>query len=498
MSIKDAVLGSMHADKTIPWAKADGDEQHLLAAILRDTSESSDAYYEAVGVVSQVSFRVEANRYVWKAIDALMSGGGAVTPGRVKRYLERQEKLDLMGGGAYIDNLRDLRSADPGEILEYARAVEAAFDEREFQRACDEAARSNMSLARRYDKVEQAMSAQRARQNKSHRQSFAEIVPAVEELERIRVELGAPPQLPVGIGDLDYLLGGDLEQGFKGGIGQGKIIYVGGPEKVGKTRFATAMVKRMLFDHNAIVDWWSVEMTTKEMLHHFVASLTGIPVYCLEHNIPPRGVTRADFEYRRREAREWLMTRDFHFNNPEGLCDRDILTLTKGMMRKHAEAIASGRPYIVVVDYIQDVQSSSGARDERAQILKACKALKTCAKTYGATVLGIYHSNRGPDAAEPQAHDVYGSAQLGKDVDQLLMLWRPEREHPKFKFHMRVFARRNRGGAQGHADFYADLSCCQYREWNDMTDCEEGDDLESHLLEVKVKAKEVATKGGKK
>jgi replicative DNA helicase len=134
-----------------------------------------------------------------------------------------------------------------------------------------------------------------------------------------------------------------------------------------------------------------------------------------------------------------------------------------------------------VVDYIQDVQASGGARDERIQILKACKAVKTCAKTYGATVLAVYHSNRGSDIEEPEAHNVYGSAQLGKDADHLLMLWRPEREHPRFKYFMRVFARRNRGGVQGHADFHAKLGCCQYRAWDDMRDCDGDQTLEGFL-----------------
>ncbi len=492
MSIKDSMLASVHADKSIPWAKADADEQHVIAAVLRDRSEGYDAYHEAAMVLSPASFRVEANRLIWTSVQALMSGAGAVSPGRLASHLDRSEKLERVGGRAYLEDLAGLGSADPGEVLVYAQSVERAFDERELQRLADRIARERVPFERRCDMLDQAMSERRGRQRQEHARSFADIVPAVRQKERERRDRGVESHRRVGIGDLDYLLGGDKSQEQMGGVGHGKLIYVGGPEKVGKTRFATAMISRLLFEHDAIVDWWSVEMGAEEMLHHFVANLSGISTYRLERDEEPMYVdamSRKDFEYKRREVSEFLMTRAFTFLNPPGLSDQDILDRTRRMTRKHSEDIANGRPYIVVVDYIQDVQAASGARDERLQILKACKAVKTCAKTYGATVLAVFHSNRGPDTDEPESHNVYGSAQLGKDADHLLMLWRPEREHPRFKHFMRVFARRNRGGVQGHADFHAKMGCCQYRAWDDMKDCDGDMTLEGFLEDMRKKAK---------
>lgn len=450
----------------IRWVYAEADEQHLLSAVFRDEPRNFQAFDEATLEVKEEDFGSRGHRHIWRAVTQTLKAHGTISLPLVAGWLDRKGRLEAIGGRDYLRELAGLR-AEPREARSFAIEVRQAAEEREVQRVGWFIAQGNATPAEKMSKIREVlMKVETAWEDSSL--TMREAVEQRRERRRVRREQGLPPFYATGLGDFDLLLGAKREAGavVGGGLRLGTINFVGGGEKVGKTRFVTALNIQMLFCHNAIVDWWSVEQLYDEIVDFHVANLSGLPTNSLTDDKPPGAMTLSNFDAAREAAEDKLWEDEsFVLHKPRRLVAEHIYHRAEVRMRTHREEIAKGRPYIIIVDYTQSVDVEKRTNSERERIVEVCNVLRACAKNLGAIVIPVFHTNRGPDEEQQEAHDVYGSAQLAKDADNMWVLWRPYRFHDKFKYFMRVTSVRARRAESSHADFRALLSHCRYEEW---------------------------------
>lgn len=475
----------------IRWVFAEADEQHLLSAVFRDEPRNFQAFDEASLEVEEKDFGSRGHRHIWRAMTQIIKAHGTISLPLVAGWLDRKNKLDAIGGREYLRELATLK-ANPREVRAFAIEVRQAAEEREVQRLGWFMAQGNATNAEKMSKVREVlMKVETAWEDASL--SMPDAVEQRRERRRARREQGLPAYYATGLGEFDLLLGGKRDLGtiVGGGLRPGTINFIGGGEKVGKTRFVTALNIQMIFCHNAIVDWWSVEQLYDEIVDFHVANLSGLPTNSLTDDKPPARMTQADFDNAIAIAEDKLWNEEgFVLHKPRRLVAEHIYHRAEVRMRTHREEIAKGRPYVIIVDYTQAVDVERRTNGERERILEVCSVLRACAKNLGAIVIPVFHTNRGPDEDQQEAHDVYGSAQLAKDADNMWLLWRPYRFHDKFKYFMRVTSVRARRAESSFADFRAMLSHCRYEEWNVS---KHGDFDEFHELQLETKKR-----GGKR
>ena len=451
----------------IRWVLATADEQHLISAVLRDQDRNFQAYDEATLEVKESDFGSDGHRDIWRAISQTLRAHGTVSIALVAGWLDRKGKLERIGGKAKLYELAEVR-ANPSEARAYAIEIRQAAEMREVQRVGFFLSQGNATPAEQMARMREVlMKVETAWEDAS--MDISDVIDQSREKRQKRREEGLPAFDPTGLGYLDLLLGGQLKGTgavVGGGLRMGTINFIGGPEKAGKTRLTTALCARMLFCHDAIVDWWSVEQLYEEILDFHVANISGLPTKALLDDQPPYNMPLDDFDDRRYQAEERLRTKSWKLHKPRRLVAEHIYHRAEVRMRTHREEIAKGRPYVVIVDYTQSVEVEKRTRGEREQIVEVCKVLRAIAKNLGAIVIPVFHTNRGPDDEEQAAHDVYGSSQLAKDADNLWLIWRPYRHHEKFKYFMRLSAGRTRGSEATYVDFRAMLSHCRYEEWD--------------------------------
>jgi len=106
---------------------------------------------------------------------------------------------------------------------------------------------------------------------------------------------------------------------------------------------------------------------------------------------------------------------------------RDIALTTKARL-----ADLDGQPMVLVVDYCQNVTAGhTGGSAERLNITDVSRTLAALRTDHeNLTVIGLLQFNKQADSRSiPLPGDLYGSSQLEKDLDHLLIFHRPDEKN---------------------------------------------------------------------
>lgn len=306
-----------------------------------------------------------------------------------------------------------------------------------------------------------------------------------------------PPSWPINIPDLDEL----LDDGFQ----RGRLYYIGGPEKAGKTMITSYMVGQMLLSkRGARCSWFSVEMSESDTLKALAVHSRSDKITTSGRQISNSvtlnemkkmkvlGGRRKRFDralakhnsVRRQQGLGPMSLDDFIKDNltrawAEGLAmmnnrGLEIMTLDgetiediSAMVRgRQAAESDDDRPLIVVVDYVQDIETSKRVFNEADRIRRVSRQLRRLAKVEKCIVIGLFHTKRGSGA--PSSDSVFGSSQLSKDADHMMLLWRPFHDDRERWKYTQVIVDRSRHGRTGTVDVVADLSHVWFDQWEVM------------------------------
>ena len=226
------------------------------------------------------------------------------------------------------------------------------------------------------------------------------IMEAYEGIER--AAKGETEALATGIPDLDWLTGG---------LYPGELTILGARPGVGKSSLALDIALNIAADgHRVLVD--TLEMTSKQYAQRIIARGSGVNLRDIRH-----GSIRADAQ--------WVALGDaanagsklpVHFTadvrTPEGL-------------RALAEATS---PELIVVDYLQLMETRRRADNETVRLGKISAGLKELTLECGVPVLAIAQVTRteGRAMVMPILKELRGSGNLEQDADNVIFMHQPE------------------------------------------------------------------------
>jgi replicative DNA helicase len=233
--------------------------------------------------------------------------------------------------------------------------------------------------------------------------------------------------METGFKDLDNLLGG---------LKAGELIILAGRPSMGKTAFATNICNNIALNekNGGAVLFISLEMPYEQICFRIISSLSNVPLNNLLHaKITPKAV------------KDCLQSIEIFKNMPLYIYDSAFLTpgTFRSIVRQMKRQFNIG---VVIVDYLQLMESGSKYESREQEISKISRSLKLVAKEISIPIIALSQMSRDIEkrtsSLEPKLSDLRGSGSIEQDADVILFLFREDND-------IKVSVAKNRNGALG-------------------------------------------------
>lgn len=412
-------------------------EEAVLGSILIN----QDAYYEVRDFLYGPDFFIVRNQWVYEAIAAVVERGEAVDNLSMTQELRNQERLDGVGGSAYIAYLIN-NTPTHIHAKTYGRIVERAALRRRLLAAASEIAQTALSEnAEIEDVISHAETTlfgvterKIARDLVSMRQAASTYYDEVERRVNEKGKVG----LPTGFTDLDNLLGG---------LRKSSLNILAARPGMGKTALAMNIATNVARKYKKQVAVFSLEMDRDELLDR---------IYSSEMSINSQKLQMGQLD-----ACEWgLFTEVSERVGKWPIHIDDTPEISVNQIRTKCKRLAHDNGLdLVIVDYLQLMLSDKDTDNRNQEVAAISRGLKVMAKTLKIPVLALAQLNRDLEKRQdkrPILSDLRDSGALEQDADLVMFLYRDEvyNENTERPSQCDVIVSKNRKGPTGVKTLY--------------------------------------------
>jgi len=384
-------------------------EEAVLGSILINP----DALFDVASFMQAEDFFIVRNAWVWEAILRLQERSEQIDYITVIEELRQQDRLDEIGGPAYITYLIN---HTPSSIYTetYGRIVERAAIRRRMLNAASSIARlAHEEDADINDVIDQSEAALFAVTERRLRKELVPIRNAVvdyfDRIEYLYSHQEESLGTPSGFQDLDQLLGG---------FQKSDLLIVAGRPGMGKTSWLLSAALNAARHAKARVAIFSMEMSNEQIVQRLVSSETGISTHQLRLG--------------KLDDREWAL-----FVEATGNLGKlriyldDTPALTPLQMRAKCRRLYSEHGLdLILVDYLQLMTAGSGRNENRVQEISfISRNLKEIARELNTPVLAAAQLSRAVEQRQdkrPQLSDLRESGSIEQDADVVMFIYRDE------------------------------------------------------------------------
>lgn len=210
-----------------------------------------------------------------------------------------------------------------------------------------------------------------------------------------------------------------------GGMFGGTLITIGARPGVGKTAFGINLaVEAMIKQPGLHTDFFTLEMSKKQMLNRFISKLSRINSYDL----------RDPFE--RLDAKQKASVIDsttILLNNHFRIHDKcfELNQIARRIRKSHYEA--DGKPYIAFIDYLGLIGVKDQKQPRHVQVGEITRVMKMLTNELDIPIVLFTQLNRGIEARqdkEPLLSDIRESGAVEQDSNVVMFLSEPvEQQH---------------------------------------------------------------------
>ncbi len=368
---------------------------------------------------------------VYRAIAAVYEANGPVDAVVLRERLQRMGLLEKVGGVDYlVELIQSVPSAANAE--HYARIVrDKAMLRRLIAVAGDIIDRAYAQAEDTQDILDTAERDLLEATEQRAQSSWVDVASAMHETVRgIRAGHRAGVGLLCGLRDLD---------GFTNGLRQGELIVLAARPGAGKSALATHIAEHVGFNIGSRVLFFSLEMTSKELVYRMLCSRARVNGFALRQQ---------EADWRSLEALQ---------SAAESSADGMVLideTPQLTPLEIRAKARRHGDVGLVIVDYLQ-LMRCPGTENRQQEVAAISRSLAAMAKELRVPVLALAQLNRqseGREGHRPRLSDLRESGQIEQDADVVLLLHRPSMTDANAPSNMaEVIVAKNRNGPTGVA-----------------------------------------------
>jgi replicative DNA helicase len=403
-------------DRSPPYSEEA--ERGVLGSILLDAERVMDLCIESQLVAE--SFFVPSHRALFEVLYDLQNTGGAIDVLTVAERLRVSNRLDSIGGTAFLDQLVDgtPTAAHAEYYIDIVRQrhivrtiIACARDAEAFCYGSQESADSILG------RVEQSFMNITERQHGYMMPWSQSVTQAMEHVETVFATqgMGGVRGVPTGLNNLDHIL-----QGLR----PSEMVVLAACPSMGKTALAMNIVQNIALgdvrDHKAHpVGVFSLEMSAESLILRMLCTMAKVSSFHLMGG----QVSGREIHGNLMHAASRLKNAPIYLDDTGGLDVLELRARSRRMKKKH-------NVELIVVDYLQLLHAREYA-DQGRQLETAniSSNLKSMAKELRIPVLVLSQLSRAPDqrdkTGKPKLSDLRDSGAIEQDADVVCMLRRP-------------------------------------------------------------------------
>ena len=398
-------------------------EQAVLGAMLID----KEAIAKASEILTSSDFYREAHRVIFNAMLELYNKNEAVDMVTVTEILKRDNKLEDIGGLAYITSLANV-VLTAANVKYHADIVAEKSVLRQLVRVSTEIAamgyEANDDVGTLLDTAESRILEISNRKKKADFTPINDVLmESVQNIEKLINNKGGLTGLPSGFADLDKLTSGLHPSDF--------IILAARPS-MGKTALALNIVQNVaLRAHKKIggeprsVAFFSLEMSKEQLVNRMLCAEAGIDSQRLR--VGEMGDKDWDSLW---GACDLMSKAKIYIDDTAGITVMDMRSRARRLKAEHGLDL-------IVVDYLQLMQGSgkrNNSGDRQQEVSEISRSLKALARELDVPVLALSQLSRSVEARQikrPMLSDLRESGSLEQDADIVAFLYREDYYNPE-------------------------------------------------------------------
>lgn len=379
-------------------------EEAVIGSLLID----GDAIFKVATYLRPEDFYREKNQWLYEACFSLYERSEVIDQLTVAHELERQQKLEAVGGPAYLSHLVSIVPTSV-HIEHYSQIVHRMSVMRRLIRAGEQIKAIGYEAGPDIDAA--LGSAEDILFRLRHGQRRRDFVPIREILDRYFEESAFRPFegeiVYTGFPALDEILGG---------IQRSDMIVLAARPSLGKTSLALGIARNAAVEQGAHVAIFSLEMAHGSLVQRILASESGIDTKRL------RLGQQTEAEERRIMEATGILS-----EAPIFIDDSPILRVVE--MRAKARRLHFERGIdLIIVDYLQ-LMRADGREGRVQEIGEISRSLKELARELNVPLIAVSQLSRASEwraSHRPQLSDLRESGSIEQDADVVMFIYRDD------------------------------------------------------------------------
>lgn len=431
--------------------------QEAELAVIGSALTNSHSVAESAEIVKSSDFYFPQNRAIYEAILELFNENRAIDFITVSELLGRKDKLEAVGGVEYLKNAAT-NVPTTRHVTYYSQIIKDKATLRSLiQRAnsiSDMAYDETDRVERIIDKAEQLVF------DVSSDRESGSILPISE------IFMGSYQTLVENSMSGSGLTG--LSSGFTelnrrtGGFHGGELILIAGRPGMGKSSFAVNIAEHVSINDKKTVAIFNLEMPREQIVNRIICSQARVN----SNKIRTGEMTGEDWE-KIGAIVDRVATAPIHIDDTASVTVSEIRAKCRRLKQTH-------NLELIVIDYLQLMQSSGRADNRQQEISEISRSLKILAKELNVPVIALSQLSRASESRSdkrPMLSDLRESGAIEQDADMVMFLYRDEYYNPdsEKKNLAECIIAKNRSGETGKFDLgwkgeYTKFSNVEFRD----------------------------------
>ncbi len=378
----------------------------------------SDAWDRVSALITGDDFYRSEHRPIFRAMEGLVGQNKPLDIVTLAESLELQGELDTVGGLTY---LTELASSTPtaSNVAAYAEIVQERSTVRKLIGVAHEIAESGFNpqgrdSARLIDEAEsKVFKIGDERPSRGGPEAVRPLLTkAIEKIDELYLTKGALTGISSGFQDLDAITSG---------LQPSDLVIIAGRPSMGKTALMMNIAESAVISGSKPVLVYSLEMPSHSLVMRMLSSLGRIDQTKIRN-----GQLSDDDWPRLTSAVTLLNDKPLFVDDTPGLTPNEMRSRTRRIVREH------GPVGMIVVDYLQLMQTSGTPENRAVEISEISRSLKSIAKEFDCPVIAGSQLNRGLEQRtdkRPIMSDLRESGAIEQDADLIMAVYRDEVYH---------------------------------------------------------------------
>jgi len=387
-------------------------EQAVLGGLMLD----NEGWDKVAEHVSEEDFYRKEHRYIFRAISQLAAKMDPFDVVTVSEMLETMGEIDTVGGLAYVGMLaKDTPTA--ANIDSYAKIVRDRSVLRQLihvgttisSSAFNTEGQETSQLLENAERQVFEIAEQQQRGKSGFIPVRSLLAKAVDKIESLYEQDNPITGVSTGFTDFDEMTSG---------LQASDLVIVAGRPSMGKTTFAMNLAENVAIKAKKPVAVFSMEMPGDQLAMRMMSSLGRID----QHKVRT-GKLDDDEWPRMTSAINLLAETQLFIDDTAALTPTEVRSRSRRLMREH------GQLGLIVLDYLQLMQSPSSGENRVQQISDISRNLKALAKELNVPVVALSQLNRNLEQRpnkRPVMSDLRESGSIEQDADVIVFIYRDE------------------------------------------------------------------------